>query len=57
MAKKQPRFFVPTEEANPTNSWKLLLAEAWENESGIPASFQVTLKQVGLELELVLGFP
>ena len=56
--KKQPRFFVPTEEANPTNSWKLLLAdpikhwkrghsvqclaEAWENESGFRGRFGYT---------------
>jgi hypothetical protein len=56
--KKQPRFFVPTEEANPTNSWKLLLAdpikhwkrgysahclaEALENESGFRRRFSYT---------------
>jgi hypothetical protein len=73
MTKRQPRFFVPTEEAKPTNAWKWLLADSikhwkrvfsaqWpaetlENESRFPASFQAALKHAELNLELVFGFP
>jgi hypothetical protein len=65
--------FVPTDPKNPTESWRLLLAdpekhwregysakmlaEAWEKNKDFPPSFQAALKSSGLDLELVFGFP